>query len=156
MNQQTAVYLAKKAKRSLAKIGMYIPEVTVYNSGLEMMQGIWPDEWEKMLRYYKQYTSDEDYIAAYSDEDGELKYHKQVYRQPSLNNQMCLLGLATNPVSVTHEGCSMMDFTFTVFHEIAHILYNTRDEVTCNSFALLYNNLLWATPAARKDLSCLT
>lgn len=156
MNQQTAIYLARKAKRSLAKIGMYIPEVTVYNSALDMMQGILPDKWEEMLKYYKEYTSEEEYVAAYSDEDGELKYHKQVYRQASLNNEMCLLGLATNPVSVTHEGCGMMDFTFTVFHEIAHILYNTRDEIVCNSFALLYNNLLWATPSARKERPCLT
>jgi hypothetical protein len=143
VNTQTAIYLAEKAKQSLAKIGMYIPEVTVYNSGLDMMQGIWPTKWEEMLKSYKEYTSDEKYIAASLDEDGELRYHKQVYCQPSLNNQMCLLGLATNPVSVTYEGCGMMDFTFTVFHEIAHILYETRDEVTCNSFALLYNNLLW-------------
>jgi hypothetical protein len=154
MNQLTAIYLARKVKQSLAKIGMYVPEVDVYDSALDMMQGIWPTKWEEMLKYYKEYVSKGEYVAAYSDEDGELKYHKQVYHQPSLNNQMCLLGLATNPVSVTHEGCGMMDFTFTVFHEIAHILYETRDEVTCNSFALLYNNLLWASqvsPTAEKE-----
>lgn len=39
-------------------------------------------------------------------------------------------------------------------NEIAHILYETRDEVTCNSFALLYNNLLWTPrvpPTAEKE-----
>lgn len=143
MNQLTAIYLAEKAKQSLSKIGMYIPDVTVYDSALDMMMGIWPTEWEKMLKYYKEYIANSDYVAAYTNEDGELRYHKQVYRQPSLNGNICLLGLATNPVSVTYEGCGMKDFTFTVFHEIAHILYETRDEVTCNSFALLYNNLLW-------------
>lgn len=155
MNHFTAEHLVIKVRESLTSRGLESPRVSIYETGLAMAQGIWPDEWEKILKYYKEYCEKADYIAAYVDEDGELKYHKQVYRQPSLNYEMCLLGLATTPrVSVTYEGCGMRDFTFTVFHEIAHILYETRDEVTCNSFALLYNNLLWTpriSPTAEKE-----
>lgn len=47
--------------------------------------------------------------------------------------------LTTNDI----EGLSYKDFTFTVYHEMAHIIYDTKDEVVANSFALLYNNKLW-------------
>jgi hypothetical protein len=157
MNMTTAIYLRNKVRQSLSERGLDIPDVDVYNTALGMLQGIWPLSWPSMLEYYTKCVADEKYTSAYVDESGELLYHHQVYRQPSINKDMCLLGLATEPaVSVTFEGCGMREFTFSIFHEIAHIFYKTRNEVTCNSFALLYNNLLWATPAARKGQSCLT
>lgn len=154
MNMTIAIYLKNKARQSLISRGFTPPDVDLYDSAVSMLQGIWPYKWEEMWDYYYSFISDEKYNSAYRDGD-ELIFFKSAYRQPSLNRSMCLVGLATQPnISVTHEGVCMKDFTFAIFHEIAHIFYETRDEIICNSFALLYNNLLWATPAARKEPLC--
>lgn len=86
------------------------------------------------------------YVSASKSGSG-YRFYKNTYQQPSLQGitTMKLFGLATRPeISVTYEGQSIRDFTFTVFHEIAHIFYNTLDETVANSFAVLYNNILWS------------
>jgi hypothetical protein len=90
--------------------------------------------------------SDPSYVSAANN----FTFYKNVYSQPSLAGitPMKLFGLATSPeVSVTYEGQSMEDFTFTIFHEIGHIVHDTLDEVIVNSFALLHNKNLWKTRA---------
>lgn len=109
-----------------------------------MMIGIFGDRWKERVNFYKEYISNNDYKAAFVC-DNDKEYYNQIYRQPSLNYEMCLFGFATNPVSVTYEGCGMRDFTFTIFHEISHIINDTLDESVCNKFAALYNHILWNT-----------
>lgn len=107
-----------------------------------MLQFIWPDTYINQIKYYESYMSKPNYVAA----SNNFTFYKNTYLQPSLAgiSTMRIFGLATEPkVSVTYEGQSMKDFTFTVFHEIAHIFYDTLDEVVANSFAVLYNNSLW-------------
>ena len=107
-----------------------------------MLQFYWPDNYINAIKHYELCMKEPSYVSGANN----FTFYKSVYSQPSLAGMtsMKLFGLSTSPeVSVTYEGQSMADFTFTVFHEIGHIALDTVDEATANSFALLHNKNLW-------------
>lgn len=139
MNKSTAEFLIDKCVKLL---NAYEPKVKLFDTALEMLQFYWPDNYINAIKHYELCMKEPSYVSGANN----FTFYKSVYSQPSLAGMtsMKLFGLSTSPeVSVTYEGQSMADFTFTVFHEIGHIALDTVDEATANSFALLHNKNLW-------------
>lgn len=147
MKSTTANFLTKKCIES---IKFYKPQIKIFDTALDMLKFHWPDNYIGQIKYYESYMSKSNYVSNSHLLDGSHKFYKNVYTQPSLQgiSRMKLFGLATQPeISVTHEGQSMRDFTFTIFHEIGHIYYDTLNEEVANLFAVLYNKILWEPKA---------
>lgn len=139
MSRKTATYLCRKALKSIQNLDP--PSIYLFDTALEMFKHVWPDDYNDKINYYSQYIKSNKYQSA--SRGGS--YYKDYYNQPSMRGKSNVFGLATRPcISVTTEGQPYKEFTFTIFHEVAHIIYDTQDEIVANSFALLYNERLWS------------
>lgn len=141
MSKKIFTHLSEKCYRSLPA-SFKAPKVYLFETSLGMFKYWYPKSYRSVLMKMADHIATPGYASACKNGG----YYQNIYDQPSIKHftKCRIFGLATRPhVSITTEGLSYRDFTFTVYHEMAHIIYDTKDEVVANSFALLYNNKLW-------------
>ena len=116
--------------------------IDIYDTSADMLEKVFPRRpVSETLRLYSERMSSQDYQSAHLNKNGKKKYYTDcIDKLPSFKRygyHFSIYGLATKPnISVTIEGLIHYWFKFTIFHEMTHIAFNTKNENFCNKLAL--------------------